>query len=222
MSSLARRLNANLDLTSKLAVLVGGSQGIGAGVAVRFAQAGCSVIIVGRNEERMSQVIERCKQVAKGGPDGKASKTSSSGEGRVSLIPLPITQTFDFIKGDLSRPQEVRQSIKSITEKSKGSVNYLVQTQGGPPNGKWIDHHGIEYHFAIQVLSRFAIADRLSESGVLKEASINVCAPGMAPSTTTFDVDDLEGRKGRNKNRLSQIMAQGNADSTITDAYTRV
>lgn len=42
MSSLARRLNANLDLTSKLAVLVGGSQGIGAGVAVRFAQVSLS------------------------------------------------------------------------------------------------------------------------------------------------------------------------------------
>ena len=40
MSTFAKRMNATLDLTSKLAVVAGGSQGIGAGVAVRLAQVG--------------------------------------------------------------------------------------------------------------------------------------------------------------------------------------
>ena len=38
MSTLAKKLNAALNLTSKLAVVSGGSQGIGAGVAMRFAE----------------------------------------------------------------------------------------------------------------------------------------------------------------------------------------
>ena len=83
-------MNATLDLTSKLAVVAGGSQGIGAGVAVRLAQvgaqaectsrthsdwsqAGSSVIIVGRNESLMSDVVGRCKNAAKGGANGKVS-----------------------------------------------------------------------------------------------------------------------------------------------------
>ena len=73
MSSLARTLNSGLNLSSKLSVVAGGSQGIGAGIAVRLAQAGSSVLVIGRSESRLAQVVDDCKRAARDGPDGKVS-----------------------------------------------------------------------------------------------------------------------------------------------------
>lgn len=68
----------------------------------------------------------------------------------------------------------------------------MYQTQGKPPNGKFsLNAEGHESHFAIQVLSRFALPYLLARSNTLKEAVVHVCAPngnsGKAP-----DTDDLE------------------------------
>ena len=112
--------------------------------------------------------------------------------------------------------------MKDIKGKSNGSVNYLFQSQGGPPNGKFVEKDGSEFHFLVQVLSRFTLADRLASEGVLKESSVNVAAPGMDPKATEFDIEDLEGRSLRDKNVMSRILGTGNAQSTITDAYTKV
>lgn len=83
MSSLARTLNTGLNLSSKISVVAGGSQGIGAGIAVRLARAGCSVVVIGRSKDRLQQVVEQCK----------AASTSSGSNSNAS--------TFDFISADL-------------------------------------------------------------------------------------------------------------------------
>lgn len=114
----------------------------------------------------------------------------------------------------------MKAAIKEINEKSKGSVNYLVQTQGGPPNGKYLDHFGHEMHFAVQILSRFALAEALASSKVLKEASVNVCAPGG--SQTEFDLEDIECRSYKNRNRLAILAAMASSQGLITDTYTKV
>jgi hypothetical protein len=125
----------------------------------------------------------------------------------------------DNLPGYRSLVPGINAAIRDITEMSNGSVDYLVQTQGGPPNGTWQDHFGMEFHFAVQVLSRYAINEGLASSGVLKGASVNVCAPGG--SQTTFDLDDIECRSYRNKNFLSLAMAIGQSQGLITDTYTK-
>jgi NADP-dependent 3-hydroxy acid dehydrogenase YdfG len=52
-----------------LAVVVGGTSGIGEGIALRLARAQASVWIVGRNEEQGQAVVARMKQL--GNPAGK-------------------------------------------------------------------------------------------------------------------------------------------------------
>ena len=56
-----------VSLIGKEAVVVGGTSGIGMGVAVRLAEAGAAVTIVGRNQDRAAQIIEQMKSAA---PDG--------------------------------------------------------------------------------------------------------------------------------------------------------
>ena len=61
LSSL-RKAQASVDLTGKLAVVVGATSGIGEAVALRLAKAKARVLVVGRCAERGNQVVEACKQ----------------------------------------------------------------------------------------------------------------------------------------------------------------
>jgi len=53
-----------LDLTGKRAVVVGGTSGIGRGIALRLAKANVSVIVVGRNAENGNEVVKEMKSNA--------------------------------------------------------------------------------------------------------------------------------------------------------------
>lgn len=48
-----------MSLTGKTALVIGGGTGIGSGVALAFAQAGCRLVIAGRREEKLREVASR-------------------------------------------------------------------------------------------------------------------------------------------------------------------
>lgn len=54
------------DLSGKLAVVTGGSSGIGYAIARRFASHGAHVVIVGRNQEKLDKAVERIGHGASG------------------------------------------------------------------------------------------------------------------------------------------------------------
>jgi short-subunit dehydrogenase len=57
-----------VELTGKRVLITGASSGIGAGLAERFAVAGATVGICARREDRLAQVLERCRRHA---PDSR-------------------------------------------------------------------------------------------------------------------------------------------------------
>ena len=54
----AEAASAAVSMIGKHAVVVGGTSGIGHGIALRLARAGCSVTIVGRSEARGDAIVE--------------------------------------------------------------------------------------------------------------------------------------------------------------------
>jgi NAD(P)-dependent dehydrogenase (short-subunit alcohol dehydrogenase family) len=197
MSTQARKYNEGIDLINKTAVISGASQGIGAGVAIRFAQAGANIIIVGRSEERLQNIVSEARKVAK----------SSD-------------QKIDYVSADLSLVSGTKTAAKEIEAKSNGKVDYLVQTQGGMPNGLHeTTVEGIESHFAVQVLNRFLLNYILTSSGVLKDTSISVMAPGG--TTTEFNLDDMELTSIKDNSRYVQMAKQVARDGVVTDTYTK-
>ncbi|GAA5996711.1 putative short-chain dehydrogenase/reductase [Rhodotorula paludigena] len=198
----AAKHNARLDLSGKTAAVAGGTQGIGAAVGLRFAQAGASVFIIGRNEQLGQDVVKRCRAEAGKNADGR---------------------TFEFIKADLSSVNEVKRVAEEIKAKAgSNGIDYLVTTQGGPPAGKYeltASTPAHDAHFAVQTLSRFGLAYLLAQSGTLKDTWLSVCAPGGAQGPPA-DADDIELEKPEHRNRwmLGRIMGQGKQDGALGDA----
>ena len=54
------------DLTGRVAVVTGGNGGIGRGIALGLAEAGASVAVFGRNEDKNQRVLSELKAIGRG------------------------------------------------------------------------------------------------------------------------------------------------------------
>eukprot|EP01112_Ceratiomyxa_fruticulosa_P019625 TRINITY_DN6464_c0_g2_i1.p1 TRINITY_DN6464_c0_g2~~TRINITY_DN6464_c0_g2_i1.p1 ORF type:complete len:297 (-),score=59.61 TRINITY_DN6464_c0_g2_i1:131-1021(-) len=179
-------------VNGKNVLVIGGTQGIGAGLAISIAKNGArSVTIVGRNRALADGVINEMKQ-ASTNPDAQ----------------------FRFIAGDLSLVEQIKEVVREISQ-AQPNIDILIQTQGGAPSGiPVITTEGHEFHFMVQVLSRFAFIQLLTSANILTpDATIlSICAPGAAGEKKA-NMDDFEGKLGGS---FFSIAAQG---SLLIDAF---
>lgn len=91
-----------VDLSGKVAVVTGGTRGIGFGIARAFLDAGASVVINGRSTEK----------------------------GRAALAELAQPARTLFVAGDVTRREEVEASVEGAVKRF-GRVDILVNNAGG-------------------------------------------------------------------------------------------
>ncbi|XP_026756545.2 3-oxoacyl-[acyl-carrier-protein] reductase FabG-like [Galleria mellonella] len=91
-----------MGFNNKVVIVTGASSGIGAAAAVLFAKEGARVVMVGRNESKLSKVAEQC---ARGG------------------------QTPLVIRADVSNDNDVKRIIDE-TIKKFGKIDILVNNAG--------------------------------------------------------------------------------------------
>lgn len=96
-----------MNLDGQIAMVTGSTQGIGRGVALRFASDGATVIVVGRNERKGHAVVEEIQQLG-----GRAA----------------------YIRTDVSVEDDVERMVSSAI-KDHGQIDILVNNAGGP--GTW-------------------------------------------------------------------------------------
>ncbi len=101
-----------MNLSGKIALITGGTRGIGAATAVALAREGSNVAIVGR---RM---------------DAEATAT------RDAIVALG--RRCEVIQADCARPSEATRCVRE-TESRLGAVDVLVHSAGGPVNGGLFD-----------------------------------------------------------------------------------
>eukprot|EP00054_Salpingoeca_dolichothecata_P030770 m.253444 g.253444 ORF g.253444 m.253444 type:complete len:312 (-) comp26718_c0_seq13:41-976(-) len=127
-----RAQHASVSLSGKRAVIVGGTSGIGKGLALRMAAANASVTIVGRSAQRGNAVVEEMKA------------QSSSSEVQHEFIPcdsLLLKNIRTFAQDFAARSQQVDNSAKS----PDNGIDYLVlcqsiaTTQGFTPTSEGLD-----------------------------------------------------------------------------------
>lgn len=96
-----------LKLDGKVAWITGGSEGIGRGIALLAAQCGARVVITGRDEPPLQQVVAEIEQAG-----GEAIYTCA----------------------DVSQSEEVKRSVESIIERW-GKIDFVCANAG--TNGTW-------------------------------------------------------------------------------------
>jgi 3-oxoacyl-[acyl-carrier protein] reductase len=116
--------HTKMNLTDKIALITGGTRGIGAAAAINLAQAGAHVAIVGRRDD----------------DEAKATKSAVEKLNRKCLL----------IAADISKPEQARATIeKTVAEFN--SLDILVHSAGGPVNGGLLELTPEAWHNAFDV-----------------------------------------------------------------------
>src|SRR5687768_6952035 len=156
-------------MNGKICLVTGGTNGIGKSTALELARMGATVVIVGRDAQKTSQVVEEIR--------------AASGNKNV-----------DSLLADLSSQQEVRRLANEF--KSKYShLHVLLNNAGGFFMRRQLSVDGIEMTFALNHLAYFLLTNLLLDT--MKASSpariINVSSDAHAGGKIAFD--NLEGER---------------------------
>ena len=113
-----------LDLKNKVALVTGGSQGIGLACAESLAAEGCNIVILARNEKNLSEKCELINQKYK-----------------VKCIKLV---------GDVSDPKVPEYACNEILNEFS-RLDVLINNSGGPPLGSFLDHNEQDWNNALNL-----------------------------------------------------------------------
>ena len=157
------------NMNGKICLVTGGTNGIGKATAQALAQMGATVVIVGRNAQRTSQVVEEIR--------------TASGNKNV-----------DSLVADLSSQQEVRRLANEF--KSKYShLHVLINNAGAVFMQRQLSVDGIEMTFALNHLASFLLTNLLLDT--IKASApariINVSSDAHASGKIEFD--NLQGER---------------------------
>jgi len=149
----------------KRALVVGGTKGIGSGIAVALAEAGASVHLVGRDKAAAAQILGRMQI------------------GKMSMNVPMSGSDFQFTAADLASVQGCIQLVETIAErKEKCKFDAVVMTVGAWPDlTNPLTKDGYNRVLFLDVLAKFIIFTKLHERGMLAEgaAVMSVCASGQ-------------------------------------------
>ncbi|XP_030029034.1 glucose 1-dehydrogenase-like [Manduca sexta] len=194
---------------NKVVIVTGASAGIGAATAVRFAQEGANVAIVGRNQERLAKVAEDC---AKYGRNPLVIKADVSKDDEARSIVAKTVEAFDKLDilvnnagiykyDDIQKPDfmEIFDSIMTTNMRAVAfltnlAVPYLIESKGNIVNvssiaGRCVGHpHRTSYKTSKAALNHFTrcIALELAPHGV----RVNSVSPGPV-ATEIFNTAGL-------------------------------
>eukprot|EP00026_Physarum_polycephalum_P011051 Phypoly_transcript_11245.p1 GENE.Phypoly_transcript_11245~~Phypoly_transcript_11245.p1 ORF type:complete len:310 (+),score=49.42 Phypoly_transcript_11245:101-1030(+) len=167
-----REANNLISLRGKNVLVVGGTGGIGAAAAVKFAQMGASVTIAGRNKQNGAEMVAKMESVS----------------------PNKAEAQFHYLPVDITIMADVKRFTNDYMQLNKEGLNTLLVTSGGLNVGSRRDtSEGIEHNFAISFLGRFLVINRLIPL-LLKAPeggrAMSVLSAGVHPGT--LDLNDIE------------------------------
>ncbi len=100
-----------LDLTNKIALIAGSTQGIGLATANQFAQSGATLILLARNQEKLKKVVAQ--------------------------LPTPKNQKHGYLVADFSAPSTLQDTLSDAQKTGAfQGAHILINNTGGPPPNK--------------------------------------------------------------------------------------
>ncbi|TQR07783.1 SDR family oxidoreductase [Psychrobacillus soli] len=146
-------------MENKVAIITGGTSGIGEDIAFKFAENGCRIVVVGRNEERGNRIVDRIK--------------ADGGEAI-------------FVKADVSQSSDCDSLFKTVL-KEYGTVDILVNNAGTMRNMPITDMKDEDWDDIIRVNLKSYFLYCRAAIGIMKEKGygriINISSRGWLGGT---------------------------------------
>jgi NAD(P)-dependent dehydrogenase (short-subunit alcohol dehydrogenase family) len=162
-------LNLNVNMSGKICLVTGATNGIGKAAAQALAQMGATVVIVGRNAPKTAKLVEEIR--------------ATSGN-----------QNVDFLLADLSSQQEVRRLAEEF--KSKYShLHVLLNNAGGTFTTRQLSVDGIEMTFALNHLAYFLLTNLLLDTLKASVPARIINVSSDAHSGGKIEFDNLQGER---------------------------
>ncbi|KAM5197328.1 polyprenol dehydrogenase [Hipposideros larvatus] len=158
----------------RVALVTGGTDGIGYATAKRLARLGMTVIIAGNNKPRAHEAVKKIKQET-------------------------LNNKVEFLYCDLASLRSIRQCVQTFKKKEM-PLHVLVNNAGVMmvPQRNTVD--GFEEHFGLNYLGHFLLTnlllDTLKESGRPGRTARVVTVSSATHYVGKLDLDDLHGSRG--------------------------
>ena len=157
------------NMKGKICLVTGGTNGIGKSTALELARMGATVVIVGRDAQKTSQVVQEIR--------------ATSGNPNV-----------DSLLADLSSQQEVRRLAKDF--KSKYShLHILLNNAGAVFMQRQLSVDGIEMTFALNHLASFLLTNLLLDTIKASAPARIINVSSNAHTTGKIEFDNLQGER---------------------------
>ena len=158
------------NMNGKTCLVTGGTNGIGKSTAQELARMGATVIIVGRDAQKTSQVVQEIR--------------AASDNPRVGSM-----------LADLSSQQEVRRLANEF--KSKYShLHVLLNNAGAVFMKRQLSVDGIEMIFALNHLASFLLTNLLLDTLKASAPARIINVSSNAHTTGKIEFDNLQGERG--------------------------
>ncbi len=108
-----------MNLTGRVALVTGASQGIGRACALKLAKCGARVALVARNQQKLEEVAEEIITIARAGTPVPPQSVSSGGAG----VPARAFAT------DVENEEQIKASFKAVIGEF-GKIDILVNNAG--------------------------------------------------------------------------------------------
>jgi NAD(P)-dependent dehydrogenase (short-subunit alcohol dehydrogenase family) len=158
-----------MTMQGRVCLITGGTNGIGKSTAQGLARMGATVVIVGRNAQKTSQVVEEIR-LATG------------------------NQNVDSLLADLSSQQEVRRLASDFKSKYP-QLHVLLNNAGGTFTTRQLSVDGIEMTLALNHLAYFLLTNLLLDTLKASAPARIINVSSNAHSGGKIDFDNLQGER---------------------------
>ena len=172
------------DAAGKTVLVTGATDGLGRHVATELAAKGATVLVHGRNQERLEAIVEDVRE------------QEYEGEAR-------------SYQADLSSLAAVRELAERILTE-EGRLDVLVNNAGIASGKRRVSEDGVELTFAVNYLSHFLLAELLMP--LLRNSApariVNVASAGQSPIDFSDPMLEREydTMRAYSQSKLAQIM----------------
>ncbi|MCB9413121.1 MAG: SDR family NAD(P)-dependent oxidoreductase [Actinobacteria bacterium] len=173
------------DLTGKVVLITGASSGLGRAAAEQLAGAGATLVLVGRNSDRLVAAKRACQEA--GAPDVRV------------------------IKADLTQLSVSRRLVEQVLD-DFDRLDVLIHNAGALVHDYRTTPEGFEETYAAQVLSQYVITAGLLPllaatpgSRVIVVSSGGMYAERLDADTVQFDAEHYDGVRAYARAKRAQV-----------------